>query len=139
MFQVSFNGDLRRSPPNLSVPSISWTVEQHDNRAYQEELEVPSISSTVEQPQNLGPRLEMEAEAVLRELECPVCLSVMVAGIMQCRQGHCVCSQCVAPRLVVFNLVLDLLYLNVGEDSHASGLAVPELVAQVGLQLVEVV
>ena len=104
---MSFNGDLRRSPPNLSVPSISWTVEQHDNRAYQEELEVPSISSTVEQPRNLGPRLEMEAEAVMRELECPVCLTVMVAGIMQCRQGHCVCSQCVARGLIICPLCRD--------------------------------
>ena len=102
------------------MPSISWSVEQHDNRGYQEELKVPTISSTldtnlgslthsVEQPevQTVGPRLEMEAEAVIRELECPVCLSVMVAGIMQCGQGHCICSQCVARGVITCPLCRD--------------------------------
>ena len=27
--QISFNGNLERSPPNLAVPSISWTVDEH--------------------------------------------------------------------------------------------------------------
>ena len=93
IFQVSFNGEFRRTPANLGVPSISWSVEQHDNRGYEEDLKVASISSAldtnpgslthnVEQSQSqveaVGPRLEMEAEAVIREFECPVCLSVMV-------------------------------------------------------------
>ena len=100
MFQVSFNGDLKRSPPQLSVPSISWTVEQHDNPGYQEELQGPGLSSPV-------PRLETEVEAVKRELECPVCLTEMTGGIMQCRQGHCLCSPCVAQGLHLCPLCRD--------------------------------
>jgi len=120
--EVSFNGEFRRTPANLGVPSISWSVEQHDNRGYEEDLKVASISSAldtnpgslthnVEQSQSqveaVGPRLEMEAEAVIREFECPVCLSVMVGGIMQCGQGHCVCSQCVARGVITCPLCRD--------------------------------
>ena len=82
---------MKRSPPNLNIPSISWTVEQQDNLGYQEELQVDTNHSSLTQ---------LETEAVMRELECPVCLSPMKAGIRQCLQGHCVCCSCVARGLL---------------------------------------
>ena len=95
--QISFNGNLERSPPNVSVPSISWTLEEHQaqcNLGYMEEdernekhLQIDNCSSV----QNTQNNSEM-----LKEFECPVCFNPMLppVRIFQCSLGHAICSAC---------------------------------------------
>ena len=87
--QTSFNGNLQRSPPNLSLPSISWTVEQH-NQGYEPDIvkDEPTIVPEL--------RTSLESDDIFKEFECPICLSVMIPPlqIYQCRFGHNICSNC---------------------------------------------
>lgn len=87
--ETSFNGNLQRSPPNLSLPSISWTVEQH-NQGYEPDIvkDEPTIVPEL--------RTSLESDDIFKEFECPICLSVMIPPlqIYQCRFGHNICSNC---------------------------------------------
>ena len=113
--QISFNGDLERSPPNLSIPSISWTVEEHQaqcNLAYQEDessnkdQQIEDFAS-VNKAANFSKIEDFEFNGecsyngqnkseMLKEFECPVCFNLMLppVRIFQCSLGHTICSAC---------------------------------------------
>ena len=94
-FQVSFNGDFERSPPNISVASISWSVEQH-NLGYEAEQEA-ECKERIYYNESLSSLNEpKDIEDIKKEYECPVCLNVMLppVNIYQCSSGHCVCAKC---------------------------------------------
>eukprot|EP00092_Neocalanus_flemingeri_P011713 GFUD01012629.1.p1 GENE.GFUD01012629.1~~GFUD01012629.1.p1 ORF type:complete len:304 (+),score=58.35 GFUD01012629.1:52-912(+) len=111
--QISFNGDLERSPPNLSIPSISWTVEEHqaqhnlgyiEEEAKEEQIgDLPSLRkasnlSNIEDPntnEDSSYAGDNNAE-MLKQFECPVCFNLMMPPlrIFQCSLGHNTCSAC---------------------------------------------
>ena len=113
--QVSFNGDLERSPPNLALPSISWSVEEHQaqyNAGYEEEyvpvVKVPHPYDAVyggnehyknirkEEAGNNKFLSEKSNSELVAEFECPVCYNLLAPPlqILQCSAGHVICSAC---------------------------------------------
>jgi len=111
--QISFNGDLERSPPDLALPSISWTVEEHQaqcNAGYEEE-DVPVVKDPhlydgvyagddehkiTTREGNSKFLSEKRNSELLAEFECPVCYNLLAPPlqILQCSAGHVVCSAC---------------------------------------------
>ena len=102
IFKVSFNGEFERTAPNILVPSISWSIEEHnqgfewgcedqnyENKVIEEDIEEKTVTIPVINP-------TPDCDSVFKEYECPVCLTVMKPPIhiYQCTSGHNICSNC---------------------------------------------
>ena len=91
---------MQRTPPNLALPSISWSVEQHNQGYEPDTVKDEHKSDIVKEEQIVIPELRtsIESDEIFKEYECPVCLSVMMPPlqIYQCRFGHSICSSCQA-------------------------------------------
>jgi len=137
--QISFNGELERSPPNLAVPSISWTLAEHQaqcNPGYEEEDDSNvQIDESLHVQENINiPRIEEQRTGedvsptgksnfeILKEFECPVCFNLMLPPlqIFQCSLGHALCSSCQARGITVCPQCRKLI---IGRAHHMENIA----------------
>jgi len=105
--QMSSIFDLEKSHPNLTVPSISWSVDKHQaqcNNGYQTSYQCSYGED--EQNRQRGTekvsntnfcQSEKSKSELLKEFECPVCFNLMIhpLQILQCSAGHVICSACI--------------------------------------------
>ena len=98
IFKVSFNGEFERTAPNILVPSISWSIEEHNHgfewSCEDQNYENKVVEEDIEEKTVINPT--PDCDSVFKEYECPVCLTVMKPPIhiYQCTSGHNICSNC---------------------------------------------
>ena len=91
---------MQRFPPNFALPSISWSVEQHNQDYVPDSVKEKPLPVEVKEEQIVIPEIKtsLKSDDIFKEYECPVCISVMTPPlqIYQCRFGHSICSNCQA-------------------------------------------